>query len=509
MTPVLLIAWREYRQYVFSRGFILFLVMLPLLMLVGGAALKVAESVRPVRTFIVYDESGQFAPLIDAELERQARRALIGQWDAYAMLAIDRARAKPDDLPAPFAPAPVTNERLSAFADAGGADGARAAIRPYLRPGAPDFSEPKDRFRRLAAPDDVAAAGSADGAARAAAPYLLGEKPTPGAGAEPLFAAVIIPNGFAVKDPGAADAVEAQFWSRNLTDPTLQSAVSAALRSVLRRREAAGLGLSDIDLERLFDVEAPLSAYRPEQDNEGAALDAGDRLEGVVLPGVMTYALLVIVFAVGNPLLTNTIEERTNKIVEVLLSSVTAEQLMAGKLIGIAAVGLTMPAIVLALSIAAALLGVAGGDAAQEALAALFGSNLLPAFVFYFLSAYVIYAMMFLAIGALSNSLQDAQTFMGPLMLLVFAPTPFILMVFQNPNGIVAKVLTWIPIYTPFAAMLRIAADPPLWEIAGASVLMLAFAAVLARYLGRVFKNAILNASPPKASEIWRLARKA
>jgi ABC-2 type transport system permease protein len=218
--------------------------------------------------------------------------------------------------------------------------------------------------------------------------------------------------------------------------------------------------------------------------------------------------LLVIIFGVGNLLLTNTIEERSNKIVEILLSSVTAGQLMAGKLIGIAAVGLTMPAIFLVGGLAASVAASGDQNFAGVAISALFSSPLLLIYLFYFFCAYAIFAMIFLAIGAVSNSLQDAQSYMGPVMILVFAPLPFMIMVFQNPNGFIASLLTWIPIYTPYAVMMRAAADPPMWEIVGATALMLAFAIVLMRFMGRIFRNAILQSSPPKAAEVWRLARR-
>ena len=119
----------------------------------------------------------------------------------------------------------------------------------------------------------------------------------------------------------------------------------------------------------------------------------------------------------------------------------------------------------------------------------------------------MIFAMIFLAIGAMSNSLQDAQSYMGPVMLLVFLPLPFMMMVYQNPNGLIASILTWIPIYTPYAIMMRAASDPPLWEILGATALMIAFAIVFTKIMGRIFRHAILQAAPPKLSEVWKLAR--
>jgi ABC-2 type transport system permease protein len=80
-------------------------------------------------------------------------------------------------------------------------------------------------------------------------------------------------------------------------------------------------------------------------------------------------------------------------------------------------------------------------------------------------------------------------------------------MVFQDPNGAVASILTWIPIYTPYAVMMRVAADPPLWEIIGATCLMIAFAIVFGRLMGRIFRAAILQSAPPKAKNILKLVR--
>ena len=112
----------------------------------------------------------------------------------------------------------------------------------------------------------------------------------------------------------------------------------------MRRSKFEDLGLPREALDEVTSISAPLSSFRPDRAPEEAELSLKDRIE-TALPAGMTYMLLVIIFGVGNLLLTNTIEERSNKIVEILLSSVTANQLMMGKLVGIAAVGLTMPSI--------------------------------------------------------------------------------------------------------------------------------------------------------------------
>lgn len=500
MRPVFLIAWREYKQYVLSRGFLMFLVLFPLLVVLGGAAIGFMQAAAPVRSFVVVDEAGGYAEAIDLEIDRQQQRKALDAWDQWVAVALDPAKLDPDDLQAPFAPGAVTFARLQAIETGGGYEAGLALARPHLRPGVPLFKAPRRQFVRIEAGDMIAGDAGAEAAAAALTPYLTGERRWPDGSA--LFAAVIIPKDYT----GDAKGPDAQYWSKNLTDPSLEIAVRRALTSTARRRLAGDLGLDGAALDALADADAPLKAYEPGAGS-GEALEDADRITTAFIPAALTYMLLVVVFGVGNLLLTNTIEERSNKIVEVLLSSVTANQLMLGKLIGIAAVGLTMPAIFLFTGAALALAGGEDSGPAREILSVLFSTHFLIVYLFYFFCAYAIFAMIFLAIGALSNSLQDAQSFMGPVMLLIFAPVPFVPMIFQNPNGLVATILTWIPIYTPYAVMMRAAADPPIWEIVGATCLMLAFAIFLARIMGRIFRAAILQSAPAKARDLVRLAR--
>ncbi len=502
MKAALQIAWREYKQYVLSRGFLLFLLIFPLSIAFVSVGVGFAEKSRPQRTFVVFDETGAFSASIDAEIALRRKQYIVATWDEYLKLAAEKDALDADRIAWPFAPAPKTRARIDAW-HAAGLDAAKAAAEPHLRKGAPTYTEPERSFARIDLPADVAAAGDAAEAALRLKPYLLGEKSAPGAEGG-IFAAIVIPKGFSAE----ADSPSAEYWSKNLTDTALEGSISRALDSTLRRRAVSSLGLSESALDDILAIDAPVSSFRPDRGAEEAELSLKDRVESA-LPAILTYMLLVVVFGVGNLLLTNTIEERSNKIVEVLLSSVTANELMLGKLIGIGAVGLTMPAIFILGGLAATFAGAGqGAELASTVVSALFDRNLLLVYLFYFLCAYAIFAMVFLAIGAMSNSLQDAQSFMGPVMLIVFLPLPFMLMVYENPNGLLASILTWIPIYTPYAVMMRAASDPPLWEILGATALMLVFAGVLATFMGRIFRNAILQAAPPKAREVWELARR-
>lgn len=503
MNQILLIAWREYRQYVFSRGFLIFLFMFPLGFIGVSAAVGLAERTKPVRHFVVYDETGLYKDDILAQIEHRRIHEVLASLDAYFRINLPQAGA---ELPPPFTPAQVEDRRIANFEDAGGVAAALSAAAPFLNPDAPAYVEPKLLYEIANLPDAAKNAASIGDAEAALRPYLLEDRELQtAAGGRPLFAAILIPDGFGA----SSGAPSAQYWSRHITDTELQSRVSTALTDALKRAKYNAMGVADETISEIEAIDASVASFRPDRAPGEAELGLKDRIESA-LPAAMTYMLLVIIFGVGNLLLTNTIEERSNKIVEILLSSVTANQLMMGKLLGIGAVGLTMPTLFIAGGIGISATIDTGGQesVAMTIVSALTSSNLLLVYLFYFFCAYLIFAMLFLAIGAISNSLQDAQSYMGPVMLLVFAPLPFMIMVFQEPNGVIATILTWIPIYTPYAVMMRAAADPPMWEIIGATALMLTFAFFLMRTMGRIFRQAILQASPPKMREVWRLAKK-
>jgi ABC-2 type transport system permease protein len=224
---------------------------------------------------------------------------------------------------------------------------------------------------------------------------------------------------------------------------------------------------------------------------------------------VFVYLLWVAIFAIVQMLLNNTIEEKSNRIIEVLLSSVTPGELMMGKLIGIAAVGLTMTGFWV-LSLVGVIVWKAGTTSAIAGplLVVLRTSPLLPAFGLYFLLGFLLYAGIILSIGSVCNSLKEAQNCMAVVTLLLMLPLFTLAFIPKDPHGTLARVLSWIPLYTPFVMMNRAAADPPLWEVIGTLVLLLASVAFTLWLAGKIFRLGILRyGAPPRWLELWRWLR--
>ena len=231
-------------------------------------------------------------------------------------------------------------------------------------------------------------------------------------------------------------------------------------------------------------------------------------------PGVFAYILWMSVFIIAQMLLTNTVEEKSNRIIEVLLSSVSPLQLMTGKIFGIAITGLTMLGSWVAFLLLVVFLGPELyepiGAAVQGMGLARIASNplYLGSFLGYFFVGYLFFASLIVGIGSVCSSLKDAQAMMQPLVGVLFLPLLSIFPVTQDPNGILAKVLSFIPLFTPFVMMNRVAGPPALWEYVVTSALLLVTTFLLFRGAAKIFRIGILmTGKRPGLREIFRWMR--
>ncbi len=308
------------------------------------------------------------------------------------------------------------------------------------------------------------------------------------------------------KAPGESTA-DFEYVCNNLTDTGLRSAYEAALTRLVQRDRIKAAGIAPQVAEHIQQR----VTFAPKQ------LDASGKTEAVKqenvidkwAPAGFVYFLFIAIMSITSLLLTNTVEEKSNRIIEVLLSSVSPGQLMHGKILGIAATGLTIVLTwvgfgLLAATFAPALFGADGGPQMMKVVfTALQNGGYLVAFVFYFLAGYLLYAAILVAIGSVCNSLKEAQNLMQPVMMMLMIPLIAMVFVTQEPNGTVAKVLSFIPLFTPFTMMNRAGGPPETWEYVATSVLLVAsiwFAFVAA---GKVFRVGVLmTGNPPKLREI-------
>lgn len=307
-----------------------------------------------------------------------------------------------------------------------------------------------------------------------------------------------------IEDRAAADtAVEEGEVDAVLVDPDrllVEDNPDRQLRSIVdqaRQQTSVIEGLSDAGVDAseassLLAGRPPVDVITPtgtEQDAEG----------GQAMAFVATVLLFLIVQMNGSSLLTGAIEEKSSRVVEVLLGSVRPWQLLAGKLIGIMVLAIGQLALFIATALGAnAVVGAFDVPAATTS-AALVGTLM-------FVLGFAFYAALYAVAGSMASSLEDAQAVAGPLAFLTGgAYVGTLLGIVPNPDSIFAQILTYLPPTAPFAVPARIAVGSiSAIEIALAAVLTGVAAVVTVRIAGRLYSAAILAGGKLTWREVWR-----
>ncbi|MDA7497381.1 ABC transporter permease [bacterium] len=211
-----------------------------------------------------------------------------------------------------------------------------------------------------------------------------------------------------------------------------------------------------------------------------------NRIATFAIPAVSMFLLFMMVMSSAPALLNGVLEEKMQKIVEFLISSVTPFQLMMGKLLGAMLVSLTLSVLYL---------GSATYVAWDQGFLDLIPPHLFFWFFVFLILAILIFGSMFLAIGATCNEIQDAQSLMFPAMLMVMVPVMTWMPIIQSPTGSFARWMSLFPPATPMLMMLRMAVPPglPLWEVLLGVVVAVGFTVLIVLAAGKIFRIGILS----------------
>ena len=199
-----------------------------------------------------------------------------------------------------------------------------------------------------------------------------------------------------------------------------------------------------------------------------------------ILPLAASYLLMMALMLSGIWMLQGTVEERSNKLLETVIATVSPEELMYGKLLGTVAVGLTMIAVWIGCGIVAAYATQGAiADMIRPALAPLTSPGTIAAMIYFFIAGYLAISILFLAVGAISDSMNEAQGYLMPIILVILLPITMLIQgVLEGGKGIGVTILTWVPIWTPLAILARLGTGIPAWEVLGAGLLLAAFVAL-------------------------------
>ena len=305
------------------------------------------------------------------------------------------------------------------------------------------------------------------------------------------------------------------------------------LESALKRKiEDHKLYKMGVDPEILKEIKTSVSIQSVTlgESGEEKINDASINYAIGFLTGILIY---IFIFVYGNQIMQGVIEEKSSRIVEILVSSLKPFQLMMGKIVGIGAVGLTQFLIwvILIGSISSLVMGVFGMQMPQQQAMEMANPDLMSAtpgqgelanilqvlegidfiaivlsFMIYFLGGYLLYGALFAAVGSAVDAPSDAQQFMFPITIpLIVSYMGLFVFVLQDPNSTTSFWLSIIPLTSPIAMMGRISFGVPMWELAlsiGLLILGFLFTTWMA---GKIYRIGILmHGSKPNYRTLWK-----
>lgn len=463
MSSILLVARRDYFAYVGAWGFWLSLLTAPLIigvLLFGPILLARAE---PPRVLTIVAERSTDADAVKAAFETNALEDARDGISSYLGAAAPQVQA----------------EAVAAFDAAPDREAAIAAARAVVTERAPNaltaYPSLSPRYHII---DPPAAQ------IEAMRPYLDGTQMLPDG--RSIYGALHLR-----RDAQGAPVIE--YWSTALNHDEPTDVAHRAMRLEMQREALAAQGLAPSEAERLQALDPQIVQFDPRSSgSEGVTIRERAPFFAAL---ALAFVLWSIVFSVANMLLNGVIEEKSNKILDTLLTSVSPMQILIGKLLGVAAVSATL----------FLFWGALGGTlltiAAERASDNIFGQiaeafldpRLLVAFFIGFIAGYLMYGAIFLALGSLCESVQDAQTLLGPVALVLATPMMLITPALDNPNAPIIEAASWVPIFTPFLMLIRAPSGLAWTEIAGQSALMFATVVVILYLASLVFKAGVVD----------------
>ena len=257
---------------------------------------------------------------------------------------------------------------------------------------------------------------------------------------------------------GAPAEVYTRNASEMLFDTSLDRAVSHAV--IARRLDEEGVKLPDVG-KAVQSVEVKVIKV----SSEGETEEEGQTFIIAIAVGMLLYVTLIVY---GVTTMRSVTEEKSSRVIEILVASVRPVHLMMGKILGVAAVGLTQYAI---WAVGAGLLtayGVSTASALGASVPSLhLPSSLLVLMIVFFVCGYLLYASLYAAIGAMVSSDHEAQQAQLPVTLLIVGAFLLFNVILRDPNSQLSVWLSLVPFFAPILMMLRIALQmPPAWQIA-------------------------------------------
>lgn len=317
---------------------------------------------------------------------------------------------------------------------------------------------------------------------------------------------------------------EASFYSVEGSGLSAGSRLERALTRTLEEHRLEEFEVSD-EIKAVLETSVPVRTVKISEDGDEADSAAFFSILGFIM-GFIIYAAM---FIYGAYVIQGVLEEKTTRVIEVMVSSVRPFQMLMGKVLGIGAVGivqmivwsgLMLATILFAGNIAAsfvdpASLSLSADASQQEIIDAMdfaipsINPSVFVWFVLYFLGGYLLYSSLFAAVSSLVEQQQDAQGLLMPIYALIIIPIMFIVFLVESPNSTLAISLSMVPFFSPILMVVRVAVtEVPFWQVGGAFLLLLATFVGAMWVSSRIYRVGILMyGKKPSVKDIVRWIR--
>lgn len=335
------------------------------------------------------------------------------------------------------------------------------------------------------------------------------------AGDKDYYALVVIPANI-------DSTLEFSIYSESSVPRSFSREIEHFLRPALRKARIESYGIENLE-EIVKDCDVNLHVNSVKWDEQGEESISSSELSSV-LGLILALAIYMFVLSYGAMIMSGVVEEKTNRIVEVIVSSCKPLELMLGKIIGVALVGFTQFAIwgillgvggtiaasIFGLNMSPEMMSPMGSSEAIEAMGpsgAALDSNMkeifqmifsidypliLSCFVLYFIGGYLLYASLFAAFGSAVDQQQDTSQFMGPIMFFMIFALYAGMFSMENPDGPLAWWCSMIPFTSPITMMVRLPYDVPAWEVILSLAILFVTAFVVLWLAARIYRTGIL-----------------
>ncbi len=312
--------------------------------------------------------------------------------------------------------------------------------------------------------------------------------------------ALIVVDPAAVHRPASDKPFGAfQVFVKSKLDARAQRAITDQVGRALIRARLAANGSNPDDVLAM----TALPRVRAQAVTAGGDKSTGE-MQQYILPIAFMMLLWISVFTSGQFLMTSTIEEKSNRIMEVLLSAVSPMQLMTGKILGQMGAGLLILCIYSGFGITSLLY--------LNRTELLDPSNFIFLIAFFFIAFFTIASMM-AAVGSVVTDIHEAQTLMMPIMIVVMIPMLLMMPIISNPAGRMATVMSFIPPISPFVMVLRMSSvsqPPPMWQLLAAVALGVVTVFVFLKGAAKIFRiGVLLYGKPPNLPTLIKWIRMA